>query len=575
MESTRLEALRKINTDSTAWELANACRSVTSFGDDAGVYLAAYVLLRLTQDNAISSDSLDSFIATSGDSESRSMFLRNNLRDSWNSVISLKGKYDEDTLTALILFHEPSARMYSDSTPASVAKLAAKIMDIQSGDYVADFCTGRGGFIRECMALQPNAKYYGNDINTSAVEIASIRAQILGGDISIVQEDIFDMKDKGRTFDVAFANYPFGMRAKDAWRSGFNQYEEFVKNNPEFAKTVSLDWLFNRQVYSTIAGPRRAVCIMTNGSTWNTLDREARRHFIVRGIVEAVIALPSNLFESTSIGTVMIVLSHGNTSTMMVDAREMCSAGRRYNTITDENVAEILAALSAEGQYSKRVSYQELESNDYVLNPVRYLTETVSIPNGVPFESIIKRITRGAPLNATALDELSSPVPTDTQYLMLANIKDGIIDDDLPYLTGIDQRQEKYCIKDNSLILSKNGYPYKVAVAEVPEGRRILANGNLFVIELDEEKADPFFIKAFLESDAGVAALKSITVGATIPNIGVDQLKRITVPQPPMEEQKAIADRYLALVDEIKLLRRRMNKATSNLRHLFDESKEG
>ena len=56
------------------------------------------------------------------------------------------------------------------------------------------------------------------------------------------------------------------------------------------------------------------------------------------------------------------------------------------------------------------------------------------------------------------------------------------------------------------------------------DGQRILANGNLYIIELDESRANPYYIKAFFDSEQGIAALKSITVGATIPNIGVDTL---------------------------------------------------
>lgn len=44
------------------------------------------------------------------------------------------------------------------------------------------------------------------------------------------------------------------------------------------------------------------------------------------------------------------------------------------------------------------------------------------------FGDVIKRITRGAQLNAKALDEITTTVPTDMQYLMLANIKNGLID---------------------------------------------------------------------------------------------------------------------------------------------------
>lgn len=160
---------------------------------------------------------------------------------------------------------------------------------------------------------------------------------------------------------------------------------------------------------------------------------------------------------------------------------------------------------------------------------------------------------------------------TDMQYLMLANIQNGMIDDRLPYLTRIEPKYEKYCLKNNDLILSKNGYPYKVAVASVKEGQRILANGNLYIIEMDESLANPYYVKAFLESKQGVATLKSITVGVAIPNIGVDKLKKILIPLPPMEEQNRIAQRYQAAQDEISLIKIRLERAIDKLHRVFDE----
>ena len=56
------------------------------------------------------------------------------------------------------------------------------------------------------------------------------------------------------------------------------------------------------------------------------------------------------------------------------------------------------------------------------------------------------------------------------------------------------------------------------------------------IIELDESRANPYYIKAFFDSEQGIAALKSITVGATIPNIGVDKLKNVMIPLPSMEK---------------------------------------
>ena len=110
------------------------------------------------------------------------------------------------------------------------------------------------------------------------------------------------------------------------------------------------------------------------------------------------------------------------------------------------------------------------------------MSSNIQFDNAVPFESVIKSISRGAPCNARQLDEMASENATKMQYLMLSNIQNGIIEDTLPHLSHIDEKYKKYCLKDNDLILSKNGYPYKLAVAKVPEGHEILANGNLFSI---------------------------------------------------------------------------------------------
>ena len=154
---------------------------------------------------------------------------------------------------------------------------------------------------------------------------------------------------------------------------------------------------------------------------------------------------------------------------------------------------------------------------------------------------------------------------------MLANIKNGLIDKELPYLKSIDKKNDKYCLSNHCLILSKNGYPYKIAVAEVKEGQRILGNGNLYIIELDEEKADPYYLAALFGSEQGTAALKSITVGATIPNIGVEQLTKLVIPIPPIEKQKEIADKYKTVKDEITMLQLKLEKAKNRMAHIIEE----
>lgn len=337
------------------------------------------------------------------------------------------------------------------------------------------------------------------------------------------------------------------------------------------SKATSSDWLYNMLMIDTLSATGKAIGIMTNGGTWNMIDAPIRKYFVENGLIECVIALPARLFNTTNIATTMIVFSHGNKVVRLVNASEQFTAGRRVNELSEANVKVILQACTEDSDISMQVSLDDLRDNDYVLSTSRYTHGAETIEDGAPFETVIKRITRGAPLNASQLDAISSAAPTDMQYLMLSNIQNGLIDTNLPYLSVIDKKNEKYCLSNHCLILSKNGYPYKIAVAEVREGQKIMANGNLYIIELDEEKANPYYLAAFFGSEQGTAALKSITVGATIPNIGVDQLKKLIIPLPGIDRQNEIADRYQAVKDEITLLQLKLEKAKNRMMHICEE----
>lgn len=212
-----------------------------------------------------------------------------------------------------------------------------------------------------------------------------------------------------------------------------------------------------------------------------------------------------------------------------------------------------------------------MEYCDYVVTPSRYLNAGIEIKGGVEFGTIINNMTRGIQMNSFKLEELASEFPTDIQYLLLTGIQDGIISDKLPYLKRLDRRMEKYCIKDNSLIISKNGPSVKIAVASVRDGHRILASGNMYVIEVDEGKAKPYFLKAYLESEQGVKALSQVMVGTALPNIPVDNLRKLIIPLPPMEKQNIIAEKYQAKENAVRALRDRLARALSELRNIYEE----
>ena len=502
----------------------------------------------------------------------RVSFIKGNIENLWNVAIEIGEAYSEETLLAVVLWWPLQGNKFMGEceTPQSVVKLANEILQI-SNDKTADFCSGIGTFLVNAIERNPESQFYGVELVTEVKEVAEIRTELISDRVKIEQKSVLSIDDS-LMFDKIFCDYPWGTREKDSIGSS-DELKAIYDVIPEAQKAAG-DWVFIINVMNHLNKNGKAVVSVSNGVTWNGgINTVIREKIVKKGFVEAVIALPANLYLNTGIACSLLVLSRNNKSVRMIDATEMVSIGRRQNVLNDENISKIIKLLNTDDDNSKLVSIKAVEENEYTLNPSRYLQKEMVIKNGVPFESVIKNITRGAQIKAAVLDEIVSDEPTNMQYLMLANMQDGIISEDLPYLKEIDPKYEKYCIKNGSLVISKNVSPVKMAIASVKEENKILANGNLYVIELDKERINPYFLEAYLESENGKVSLSRVAVGATLLNLPVEGLKKITIPLPDLKSQKIIADKYYAKINEIKELKCRLEKATAELEHIYTEEK--
>lgn len=563
MEVTKLE-----------WDLMERLR-MDARAFEKSIAIAYFVLQLKKNDISINTDKSIKELCSVIQNQQIRGFIYEMLNGVEKSRIEGLFNYSEEVLTEYIVTTEDKSfdRGQEYLTPKCINQLAMEILEIEKGDTVVDNCMGIGSFIAEASKVQPDASYCGVEINHSVAAIAEMRLSLVKSDCHVVTGNALEDNFCGKQFNKGFSNYPFGMRIRTV-SEDIGSIDRMIKTCPELSKGTSADWIFNYRLCEMLVPNGIGVAVMSLGGLWNTLDKPIRETFVKNGKVKAVIKLPAKLFPNTSIPVAMIVFGYNEGGIRFIDASNEYVEGRRQNSLNAKNIATIIDALNTDSSISKLVSIEEIAENQFSFDPTRYNEVVEEIVDGVPFETIIKSITRGAPLAARDLDDIASVLPTDYQYMMLANIKNGIIDKELPYLKEIPPRFEKYCIHKGNLLLSKNGYPFKVAVAEPPEDKTVLANGNLYVIELDTEKVDPYYVKAFLESDQGIVQLKRITVGATIPNIGVNQLNTIQIPLIPIEEQHKMALRYQAVLDEIELLRRKIERAENSLKTIFSTEPE-
>ena len=166
--------------------------------------------------------------------------------------------------------------------------------------------------------------------------------------------------DASKKFDKIFCDYPWNVKM---WNLGKEKMQEFEAIIPEIKKVAKADWLFILNVLQHLEDDGKAVVVTTNGTAWNGgISKTIREKFVKQGWIEAVISLPANLYTSTAIPTLLLVLSKGNKTVRMVDASTMATVGRRQNVLSDDALTKIVDMLTNDTDNAKSVTIEDIKN---------------------------------------------------------------------------------------------------------------------------------------------------------------------------------------------------------------------
>lgn len=526
-----------------------------------------YVIVKNSETNTSDFSSIESFIATTKMSSDIREFIRKVLSKKWDIVIKVKSAFKSEVYKAFLLYSNPCLQKFEYDTPKSIIDLALSMLHIQPTDYVGNFCCGEGTFIRDAVENHSEAKYQGFEINFYEKCIAEMRAEFLGADIKIDNTNVLtlNLADK---FTKIFSNFPFMVKISD---SDSKIFQYIHKNIPKASRRISSDWVFITSIINNLDKNGKAIAIITPNSTTSRIDKEVRKFFVENGFIKSVIALPKNLMDFTSMPVVMIVLSFGNTEITFVNAIEEFTQGRRKNSLSADNIQRIQKATKKDTNISITVPIDKIVENSFDLYPTKYILDTPKIKNGIKFVSIIENIRRGASIKADELDTLMTNEHTGLYYLMLNDIQEGIVNNNLPNIREIKPQYEGYCIDDKAFILSKNGPVFKTAFIENKPNEKVLVNGNMYIIHLDYNKINPYFLKAFFDSETGQTILRNNCTGSLLLTISIEELKNLVIPLPDINKQNQIANIYRGKLEEIKFLREKLLKSNNERLKIYDD----
>lgn len=576
-----------MSSDSTVWDFLGFLRGII---DNTSTFALSYVLYKTDSETFCKCNSLNellsSFMENSNISELRKKdvsFLGSHLFGSkhennlYDFIEEFYHKLSKDDFKTIMLqlyeyFKNGGKTSGISGTPWGVAYLGTHILNIQEKDVVADMCSGVGNFLFCAANNYDSQKYYGVEINAEAKAICSIIAEINNFDVEIFNTDVFKLEQTFK-FNKGFCEAPINMK--------FNLLESEYRKYPEIYNINSGDSMFMMCGIEHLEDNGTFVFIEPTGFLTSTAHYEMRKYLVEQGYLSAVIQLPKRLLSYSSVSITMIVISKDkHDSVMFVNAESYFTKSRLgRNELSTDNIEDIYNLYLDESENSKKVTFDAIRVMDYNITPIKYLKKCrIDFGDEVPYEKLgsMCEISRGLQVSASELDDLSSIMETDYQYLGLSSIENNTIPKDLPYITELGPKAMKYTLKENDLVLPMAiTSPLKCAIAKDLNNKTILVASNLYIIRFNTKLILPGFVKALFESDKTYKLLQSFSSGSVMQSLSVELLNDIEIPIPSIEEQEKILAQYSEIEEEEKALISKLNSLSEVKRTYFERNLGG
>ncbi|HCQ28822.1 MAG TPA: type I restriction-modification system subunit M [Flavobacteriales bacterium] len=288
-------------------------------------------------------------------------------------------------------------------TPQFVSDILSEIVILDSQDptkgkknkleKVYDFACGSGSLllnVRKKMLQSGGTigKIYGQEKNITTYNLARMNMLLHGlkdtefeihhGDTLLNDWEILKEMTPAKKieFDAVVANPPFSLK----WEPTEAMADDFRFKNYGLAPKSAADFAFLLHGFHYLSQEGTMAIILPHGVLFRgNAEKNIRTKLLQDGNIDAIIGLPANLFYSTGIPVCIIVLKKckKHDDVLFINASEHYEKGKKQNRLLPEHIEKIVSAYQnrqEEERYSRRVSMEEIEENDYNLNISRYVS---------------------------------------------------------------------------------------------------------------------------------------------------------------------------------------------------------
>lgn len=277
-------------------------------------------------------------------------------------------------------------------TPRQVSRILAKLVSPKPGDKICDPACGSGSLLVEAGREVGSKDFalYGQEVNSGTRALARMNMFLHGLDGARIEwgDTLNDPKlierDSLMRFDAVVANPPFSLDKWGAENAETDKYGRFFRGVPPKSKG---DYAFVTHMIETARQREgRVAAVVPHGVLFRGgAEGRIRQKLIEENLLDAVIGLPPNLFQSTSIAVAVLFFNKQREAggelekrrdVIFIDASRDFEAAKTQNQLTPEHIDKIIAAHVARKdveKYARVVPFEELAENGFNLNIPRYV----------------------------------------------------------------------------------------------------------------------------------------------------------------------------------------------------------
>ena len=296
-------------------------------------------------------------------------------------------------------------------TPSCIVRTIVEILQPYQG-RVYDPCCGSGGmFVQSAKFLNSHQKdlsgisIFGQEANPSTWKMAHMNTAIRGLEANLGQsyaDTFFNDQHPTLKADFIMANPPFNL---SDWGADKLEKDKRWQYGIPPAGNANFAWM--QHMIHHLSPTGRIGLVLANGALSSQTGGEGviRENIVKADLVEGIVALPSQLFYSTGIPVSLWFLSRQKQQpgkVLFVDARNMGTmVTRAVRELMQDDIMKIAdtfnqyrnGTLGDEAGFCVVKTLADIEAQDYILTPGRYVGIAEQEDDGEPFAEKMQRLT--------------------------------------------------------------------------------------------------------------------------------------------------------------------------------------